>query len=269
MSSTTTYIVGQEVRVAGEFRDIDNTLVDPTGVLFKFIKPSGVLTTYTYLVDEEVVRDETGKYHVDIYADQVGLYNWRWESSGGTVTAADGSFQVENSAFDNFLDIVPETGSGASTSNSYASIQEAVEYFQTHLYASVWFDTDYQDKTAALIWATRLLDQEVHWNGSKKSEEQALQFPRIGLVDREGYELTGVPAFLKNATAELALHLLQCDLTKDPDTKGFSRMQIGRLNVETDKFDRAGILPRSVIAMIREYGEIASSRKSSVKLERV
>lgn len=64
----------------------------------------------------------------------------------------------------------------------------------------------------ALMRATRYLDLKYaqRWYGDRANEEQALAWPREGVVDRDGFELPddAVPVKLKYAVAEAALAIL-------------------------------------------------------------
>lgn len=140
---------------------------------------------------------------------------------------------------------------GGANSNSYSTEAEADAYMATRLHASVWSSATSADKVAVLIWATRLLDQ-LSWQGAKASEAQALRWPRSGVVDRDGYSVDDdiIPQDLKDACAEYALSLLSTDLTAAPDTAGFSKLKVGSIELEIDKFDREDGAPDSVLSLI-------------------
>ena len=87
------YIVGQRPTFDMETRDA-GVLTDPAAVTFKFQRPSETETTYVYPTDPELVRDATGKYHVEVTLDEAGYWEWRWETVG-LVTAAQGKFRVK------------------------------------------------------------------------------------------------------------------------------------------------------------------------------
>jgi len=94
--------------------------------------------------------------------------------------------------------------------NSYASIGESITYFFDTLRRTRWDAIDTNTKSAALIDATRYLDR-LNWVGSKTSSAQALAWPRSGVVDKEGQAVDSstVPAFIKEATYEVALRLAE------------------------------------------------------------
>lgn len=108
--------------------------------------------------------------------------------------------------------------SGASNANSYCTVAEADAYHGTHLYASAWTAAGVPTKEIALIMATRLLDSLYDWEEFQTTVEQALQWPRLGLLAANQLEFLDedeIPIELKNATAEFARQLLAADRTAD------------------------------------------------------
>lgn len=155
------------------------------------------------------------------------------------------------------------TTPGASDANSYADIADADSYFDTHLYRDNWIGSYEDEQTRALLLATRLLDTEINWPGGKVTSTQALRFPRVGLIDPDGFDVpyTLIPQFLINATAELAGYLIGSNRTAESDTLGFSRIKIDTLELVVDKRDRANVIPDSVVNLIRPYGAYIQSKQ--------
>lgn len=89
-----TYDVGDKVRIACKFTDVDDVETNPTVTVFKFTDPSGNTITYTYDTDDELERDSTGNFHVDITIDEPGTWYYRWIGTGTVVAAEEGSFYV-------------------------------------------------------------------------------------------------------------------------------------------------------------------------------
>lgn len=162
---------------------------------------------------------------------------------------------------------------GASNANSYCTVAEADTYHETHLYATAWTDADDDNKAIALIWATRLLDDTMAWNGTPTDSTQALRWPRFQVLDREGINYLPddvIPVWLKNATAEFARQLISADRTADRGY-GIKSVQADVVSMEFDKQDVKPVLPESVISMVRLYGEVGGSSGAStytMKLER-
>jgi hypothetical protein len=160
---------------------------------------------------------------------------------------------------------------GATNANSYCTMAEADAYHEAHLYASTWDDAEDDNKIAALIWATRLLDEQVDWKGYITSMTQALRWPRSSVPDRDGrfyFDPTTIPTFLKNATAELARHLLTGDRTAE---RGFGIQSVVADTVEVvfDKHDVKPVLPPSVSAIVEPYGIVNGPGSGTAKLVRV
>jgi len=154
--------------------------------------------------------------------------------------------------------LVVETGAGLATANSYATLVEAETYHEMRLHITEWTAASDADKTIALMWATRLLDDMVMWVGTKGDEDQALRWPRDGVVDPDGDEVADdeIPKFLREATCEFARLLIETDREADPDTKGFKEIRAGSLKLVVDKHDQAASMPTSVWSMIMSYGEL-------------
>lgn len=81
------------VRVSSEFTVAD-TDTDPTTVKCMYKNPNNTVTTLTYGTDNALVRDATGKYHVDIPATIAGNWWYRFEASGSVTAANEAEFVV-------------------------------------------------------------------------------------------------------------------------------------------------------------------------------
>ena len=154
--------------------------------------------------------------------------------------------------------ITIDTTISGENANSYSTVGEADTYFTGHLYKTAW--TSSTTKEESLVMATRLLDSWVLWKGYRATEDQALRWPRYDVQDRDGYTYDSdiYPQFLKDATAELALYLLQNDPTAEPDSKGYSEMKVDSLMLKIDKSDRDSTttIPDIVKSMVEPYGSI-------------
>ena len=90
---------GDLARLTATFEDADGTDTDPTAVFFTFTDPSANTTLYQYSVDVELVKSAVGIYYVDVDCDEVGVFRWRWYSTGTGQAADEGWFVVEPSQF--------------------------------------------------------------------------------------------------------------------------------------------------------------------------
>lgn len=93
------YDKGDLVRVSGAFTDIDGVAQDPATITFKFKDPADNVTTYTYGVDAELVKDSVGNYHVDVDADEVGVWYYRYAATGNGQCAEEGDFTIRGTEF--------------------------------------------------------------------------------------------------------------------------------------------------------------------------
>lgn len=161
--------------------------------------------------------------------------------------------------------------SGQGTGNSYASVDVADEYHYSRLGSEDWQNATPSTKEAALVWATRLLDEQVSWVGTKKDRDNTLSWPRYGAYDRDGWPIDtdAIPTAVKNATAELARYLITGgDRTAEEDTLGFKRIKVDTIELEIDKYDRKPILPKSVVSLIGTLGTVSSNSSQFVRLSR-
>lgn len=89
---------GQLVRISSEFQDSTGAYIDPTVVKFDWRINSGTTTTYTY--PTTIVKDATGKYHVDLDTSSPGsvpaTYFVRFYSTGTGQAANEDSFEVRS-----------------------------------------------------------------------------------------------------------------------------------------------------------------------------
>ncbi len=91
---------GSPMRIETCFEDDTGTLVDPDGVTFKTISPTGHETCYVYLTNSEIGRTASGIYYCDFTPKASGRWHYRWESRGdATSIALEGSFLIQRSAF--------------------------------------------------------------------------------------------------------------------------------------------------------------------------
>ena len=148
---------------------------------------------------------------------------------------------------------------GGSSSNSYCTLAEADTYHEGVFHKDDWNVVDV-DKEVALIQATAILDMRYTWAGKKKTDDQALRWPRTGVADVDGYALDSdvIPKALKNATAEFARYLI----SNDPSVvagKGISSVE----GIVFDKADKADQIPDNVKSMLAGLGSLVGQNPSS------
>jgi hypothetical protein len=125
-----------------------------------------------------------------------------------------------------------EDGTGLAAANSYLATAAADVYWADRDNAD-WAAASTMAKEAALIAGTQLLDASYAWRGRKGSAGQALDWPRSGVVDGEGYAVSGasLPAALTAATAELALEALAERLLPGLERGGALKREMVKIDV--------------------------------------
>ena len=123
----------------------------------------------------------------------------------------------------------------SETANSYVTLSEANDYFDTSPDSSTWTNKTDDQKKRALISATRWIDTLVFY-GDRCDESQALKFPRTNYqVDRFELSCSTIPNNIKYAQYELARALAN-DTGAITGTTGkdgnFSEVKLGDIEVK-------------------------------------
>ena len=175
------------------------------------------------------------------------------------------------------ITLVLETGAGVSDANTYLLVADASAILDAFpvSYITAWTNASAEDKNDVLVLATRMFDDLIYFPRTVRTHfGQALHFPRIGMVDYDGYRVlpNTIPSFVKNATAQLALEMLREDRTLEP-IRGISRASVGPLSVtfDTNQAHLTRTLPRSVAQIVIPWGGVVRglSGVKSVPLYRV
>lgn len=156
---------------------------------------------------------------------------------------------------------------GGTDSNSYATLAEANEYHDTRLHNSEWGNATDLTKEAALIWATRTLDVNFYWYGRKSTETQALDWPRSGVTDSDGYSIDSdvIPVQVKWAESELAFLLIKNDRTvaADPNQDGVKELKINGIMLKFEVAPMQAALAASVVTLVQEFGRFVGAGNPS------
>jgi hypothetical protein len=141
---------------------------------------------------------------------------------------------------------------GGADSNAFCDIATADNYHSERLFNQDWKDASDDDKEASLIRASFLLN-EMDWAGSlDASSSQALRFPRDGVYDQDGRELTGIPKFLVAATCDLALELIKSESVAPENP--LTRLKAGTIELEFNGSTKAsGSIPSYIMAYVARY----------------
>jgi hypothetical protein len=164
---------------------------------------------------------------------------------------------------------------GALTANSYCTVAEADTYHDERLFTDDWTGASADDKTVALIWATRQLDQLYAWTNFPTSERslQALQWPRSGMLDVDQISNIAdnvIPRELKWATAEFARQLIAANRTADSDveTQGITSLSAGPISLAFKDSVRAKVVPDAVAAYIPYWWGVQRGKGGSAPVTR-
>lgn len=112
----------------------------------------------------------------------------------------------------------------------YADIAYATAYFTTRLHTEEWTCASLPDREAALVMATRDIDQ-LDYVGCKSDPNQVREFPRDSQVD--------VPDDIKIACCEIALARLE---GVDPDAE----IEASRMSSQSVESIRTSYVPNSI-----------------------
>ena len=163
---------------------------------------------------------------------------------------------------------------GSASANSYCTVEEATAYHAARLSSPEWTAASADNKAVAVIMATRVLDQQFLWAEYQSTKEQALRWPRTGILDASELAFVpsdSIPSELKNATAELAWSLLKGDRTLDSDVEaqGLKSLTAGPVSLTFKDNVSAKVLPDSVFYMLpRWWGRLRSRNSGVVDLVR-
>lgn len=148
------------------------------------------------------------------------------------------------------MTLVVEDGSSMASSNTYYSLASITAYCSDMGYTS-WAALATTAQESAILRGMSYVEAQ-NWKGQKYSSDQALEWPREGVWDKNGYLLsvTDIPLNLKKAVAEAAYRegddsgTLQEDLSRGGMIK---RKKIGP--IETEYFRAAS--PHKIRTIIK------------------
>jgi hypothetical protein len=182
------------------------------------------------------------------------------------------------------LTLIKEDGTGKPDANSYADLADGNAYHAGHLYATAWTAASDEQKAVAVVMATRLIDAEFQFNGTRTNAVQALQWPRALCHDPDAIQVPlsvllplpsdyvpfdKVPKAVVDATCEVARALLIEDRTANPLGEGLKYTGLGASQTSFDKSDRRPVIPYVAQAMLVKFGSLILSKSGSVRLKRV
>ena len=154
---------------------------------------------------------------------------------------------------------------GGASSNSYVTVIEADDYFDSRLNSSVWSSSTSKD--AALITAAYDLDSTFNWVGEPASETQSMEWPRLYVA---GVESTEIPFDVKRAQMELALAYLSGTYSTTQESS-LQAVKMGPMEVKFESGSETRVVPDSIatiIGILGSYIEVSSKSARMVDLTR-
>lgn len=144
---------------------------------------------------------------------------------------------------------------GAANANSFLTLSEAQAYFETRFPEVSWSEDE-----ASLIHSTRVMNT-VLWTGLATDSVQALTWPRVGMLTRNGHGIPSnvIPQDLKDATAELTYWLERSDRFKESraQAEGLQRLKAGKVELWFQEFDKwaasgfaSGLIPSKILELL-------------------
>jgi hypothetical protein len=130
-----------------------------------------------------------------------------------------------------------EDGTGLANADAYVSLATAATYASARAWTD-WAAAADATKEAAIREATVYLDTSYQWRGSIISTAQALAWPREGVTDAEGRDITGVPARVRDACCELARQQLGAALVTSRTEGEVQSLTAGSVSITYAKGSR-------------------------------
>jgi len=133
-----------------------------------------------------------------------------------------------------------EDGTSKTDSDSYISVADADTYLAIYTTRTDWDSATTANKEIALKRATQYLDNMygARWKGIRSDEDQALDWPRYGVTDHDGYgwDSDEMPTELLNATCEIADRIIDGDnpMADQSDTSTIRKQKVKAGPVEEE-----------------------------------
>lgn len=137
------------------------------------------------------------------------------------------------------MGLIVESGTGATNSNSFVSL-EYCNVYHSDRGNTAWTALGNAAKEGAIIRAGDYINS-LNFSGIRSVANQAMAFPRTGLIDSDGYELAtdAIPREVKMAQCEAAIREGVSAGTLNPDLDNSeARIKRKKIDVlETEWFD--------------------------------
>lgn len=163
------------------------------------------------------------------------------------------------------------TTAGSALANAYCDLPFAEQYqLDRPAVGTTWATATTDQKNAAILWATMLMDALWCWTGYPTDAVQALLWPRGAMIKRNGWEYVDIhtiPVELQRATAEYARQLLASDRTGDSDIEslGLTSITAGPVSLSFKESVYAKPIPDIVVGLIPPEWGYPRARVSGTK----
>lgn len=167
---------------------------------------------------------------------------------------------------------IVEDGSGIPGANSYVTVEEADDYLVQNIHVSeAWAALDQTNKEYLLSWASRYLDQHARWNGYQTYPTLTLKWPRMYVRDPNGcgfLDPHAIPVQIKQATMELARHLMQDDLSAPRGQDGLKEVKVDVIEIVFNSDYRLPKVPPELQWLLDGLGALKGGSSAYVKIRR-
>ncbi|AXQ69183.1 head-tail adaptor Ad1 [Caulobacter phage CcrBL9] len=152
---------------------------------------------------------------------------------------------------------VVETGQALPDANSYSNIEFADDYVEMDIHRSgEWLGLDEDVKERLLARASKMLDSRVKWKGKKYDRDSGLQWPRIDVLDEDGYPISDdeVPQIVREATVEYAKYFMDEDVVAGSTISNYREIQVDVIELKINNETNPALVPDVVKTMIENSG---------------
>lgn len=161
-----------------------------------------------------------------------------------------------------------ETGTADPDANSYVDLTDANDYAETTDFEAAWTALTDEEKQDLLIRSSRYIDRIVQWNGQRVDQDSGLRWPRAGVYDEDGFEISSdeIPGLLKDSVVETALYFANgTDWTQPTGTEGFTQIEVDVINLKFDKEYTRPSLPNFIVDMLSPLGTVNRGSRPAFK----
>jgi len=149
-----------------------------------------------------------------------------------------------------------EDGTYKADATSYVSVAEFLQYCENR--GKFYSDQPVATIQAKLNIATQYIDNLHVYEGQKSTTTQALQFPRAEVIDRNGFDESGVvPTAVKWATCEAAAYEVDGN-TLEEATELIESKSMGPVSV---RFGSRGQLPPKIGKAEKYLGDFVAQMR--------